>query len=64
MSGATTGYVNFNTPIHYIEQSIPTNLYSCPTGTYGNLPWIKVTVQAFQNPDTYSGMIYFDMNSP
>ena len=37
------------------------NPYSCPTGTYGNMPWIKVNIPARQNPNTYSGILTFDI---
>ena len=36
----------------------------CPTGTYGNKPWIKVDVPARQNPNSYSGTLTFDINAP
>ena len=38
-----------------------TNQYSCPTGKYGNKPWMKAIIPAYQNPDTYSGVITIDM---
>ena len=64
MSGGVPSYVTFSTPIHYIMRDTPSSPYSCPTGTYGNLPWMKVNIPAYQAPDNYSGLIIFDMNNP
>jgi len=33
------------------------NPYSCPTGTYGNTPYFKVNIPAYQSPDAYSGQL-------
>jgi hypothetical protein len=61
ISWGVTGYVTFTTPINYIIRDTTTNQYSCPTGKYGNKPWMKAIIPAYQNPDTYSGMITIDM---
>lgn len=37
--------------------------YSCPAGVYGNKPYISVDIPAYQNPDTYSGIITIDLNN-
>jgi hypothetical protein len=39
----------------YIQREYVTWEYSCPGGVYGNKPYIKVEIPAYQNPDTYSG---------
>jgi len=59
-----TSYVSFTWAKNYIKRSYPSNQYSCPAGTYGNKPWIKINIPASQSPDTYSGTIRFDINTP
>ncbi len=61
MSGGVPDYVVMSGVVNYIVRSASSSPYSCPTGTYGNLPRIKVNIPAFQAPDTYSGIINFDM---
>jgi hypothetical protein len=38
--------------------------YSCPAGIYKNKPYISIDIPAYKNPDTYSGTITIDFNSP
>lgn len=29
--------------------------YSCPSGVYGNQPYLRVDIPGWQNPDIYKG---------
>jgi len=53
-----SGYISFSGAQTYIQRDY--NSYMCPWWEYGNKPYIKVEVPAFQSPDTYSGSITYD----
>ncbi|MFZ2911957.1 MAG: LamG domain-containing protein, partial [Candidatus Absconditicoccaceae bacterium] len=61
ISGGIINYSTFPGSKQYIMRDKSSNPYSCPTGTYGNMPWIKVNIPARQNPNTYSGTLTFDI---
>ena len=61
MNGGVIGYVTSPGAIIYIVRQPSGSPYSCPAGTYGNQPWMKVNIPAFTVPDTYSGTINFDI---
>ncbi|MEI7558308.1 MAG: hypothetical protein WCJ45_05925 [bacterium] len=54
MNGGVTGYVTSAGAITYMIRQPSSDRYSCPVGTYGNQPWMKVNIPAFTVPDTYS----------
>jgi hypothetical protein len=64
ISGGIVNYVNFTWSKQYMMRDKRNNPYSCPTGTYGNKPWIKINIPARQSPNIYSWTLTFDINSP
>ena len=64
MTGGVPNYVTFTWAKNYIKRDYQSNPYMCPTGRYGNMPRIKIDIPAWQSPDTYSGIITFDINDP
>ncbi len=64
ISWGIVNYVSFTWSRQYIMRDRRDNPNICPTGTYGNKPWIKVDVPARQNPNSYSGTLTFDINAP
>jgi hypothetical protein len=64
VSGWIVNYVNFAWARQYIMRDTRNNPYNCPTGTYGNKPWIKINIPARQSPNNYSWTLTFDINSP
>jgi len=62
VTGSLATPQTFSGAINYIIRDF-TGWYSCPTGVYGNKPYISVDIPAYQNPDTYSGIITIDLNN-
>lgn len=46
---------------NYIIKNITPECSSCIVGKYGNNPSLKVTIPAFQKPDTYNGTLIFTL---
>ena len=63
VNSALSSYSTFNWARNYIIKDYTNNNYSCPTGKYGNIPSMSVDIPARQSPDTYSGIITFDINN-
>jgi hypothetical protein len=61
MSGGSIDYVTFTWVREYIKRDVSSNPYICPTGNYGNRPWIKVVIWSWQPADIYTGFIEFDI---
>lgn len=59
----TSGFTWFSAPVQYLKRDYAAESYYCPAGVYGNKPYISVDIPAYQNPDTYSGMITIDINN-
>ena len=56
MNPALGSYTWFIAAKNYIQRTYSA-WYYCPAGAYKNKPYISVDVPAYQNPDTYSGII-------
>jgi hypothetical protein len=50
-------YVALNNPVTYIKRDSGVN--SGVIGKYGDLPWIKIQVPAFQSVGSYSGTLTY-----
>ena len=51
-------YQTGNTPKTYmVRDTVTTPQYSCPSGIYGNKPFIRVDIPANTTPDTYSWIL-------
>ena len=48
-------YQTGNTILTYIQRDYITSEYSCPAWVYGNKPYVKINIPAYQIPDVYSG---------
>jgi hypothetical protein len=56
-----SGYVNAPNATTYIKRDSSDIPFMCPGWVYGNKPWFKVNVPAWQAIDSYSGSITYDI---
>lgn len=62
LGSVTTTYAAINSPVTYFERNDWTTWGIL--SQYGDTPWVKVTVPAFQAPAEYHGVITFTLYEP